>query len=773
MKKRLLGFFICIVIILMQFVPIVLAVDIEELEEVIEDFSIYAIVDGNKINSYIKDDINYLFLPKTADLTNLEIHYTGNIESIENAEFDKEEKIITGQFENESEFVINLKDGQTIKIVIMQSDVPSIFVDLDNNVTLDTVDNGSKETKYNGIVNTTGSDKNSQNAQIEFKGRGNTSWAMPKKSYQIKLNKKENFLGIGSSKEKKWVLIANYQDCTLLRNKIIDDLCIEAGLATCPNSTFADLYVNGNYVGNYLVCDKIEIKTNRVNLTNDKGVLVELDNAYYKEENYWFQSKRGNFYTIKESVKEDDATVNSAMSSFKQALDAFETELYSANPSWNKISKMIDVESFAKYYLINEFAENRDSYFSSCYLYKDGDDDVIHMGPTWDYDSAFGYNNNISNPNVDYTLNYAYGNEMQHLYTFPQFACLVNDIYVQNVKPALDKINVNEISEEYKNTIKINTLVWSNDNKYINAKNQLNTFINNRKSYFNTRYSNKQIEYNTHVENQGWKQTTRTGVSGTEGQSLRLEGLKIKIGSGYGENISVSYKTHVENIGWQNWVSNGEMAGTTGQGLRLEAVKIKLNNSSKYSIRYRVHVQNIGWTDWAYDGEVAGTEGKGLRLEAIEIQVVDNGIKIGKKEPNSDAFINYKAHIENLGDTGYGSDGEILGTIGKGLRLEGINIELGSTLPSSIHLSIDEHIQNIGWKYGLDETKYIGTKGQSLRIEALKFKLTGEEAKNYTIKYRVHVQDIGWQEWKQDGELAGTTGQSLRIEALQLLIEEK
>ena len=336
-------------------------------------------------------------------------------------------------------------------------------------------------------------------------------------------------------------MIANYQDPTLLKNKIMNDLCVESGLSSCPNSTFADLYVNGNYVGNYLVCDKIEINDNRVNLEDDKGVLVELDNAYYREEEYWFQTNRGNHYTIKEAVSEKNKEmVRDAMYSFKQALNKFETELYSDNPSWDIISKMIDVDSFVKYYVINDFAEDMDSYYSSCFLYKDGDDDVIHMGPTWDYDAAFGHIAQINDTSADFTLNYAFRNVMQRIYIFPEFANRVNEVYTTNIKPVLDKINVNSLSKSIKQSSKINTLVWYDENTYLNKINHFSNFINNRKNYFDKRYSNENIEYSTHVQNIGWLQSTYDKVSGTEGRSLRLEGIKVKIGSGYGENVSVS-----------------------------------------------------------------------------------------------------------------------------------------------------------------------------------------------------------------------------------------
>ncbi|RHP54696.1 mannosyl-glycoprotein endo-beta-N-acetylglucosamidase, partial [Coprobacillus sp. AF31-1BH] len=86
-------------------------------------------------------------------------------------------------------------------------------------------------------------------------------------------------------------------------------------------------------------------------------------------------------------------------------------------------------------------------------------------------------------------------------------------------------------------------------------------------------------------------------------------------------------QTHIENIGWQGWKANGQMSGTSGQSKRLEAIRIKLTGemANKYDIYYRVHAQEFGWLGWASNGESAGTEGYSYRLEAIEIKLVKKG----------------------------------------------------------------------------------------------------------------------------------------------------
>lgn len=175
------------------------------------------------------------------------------------------------------------------------------------------------------------------------------------------------------------------------------------------------------------------------------------------------------------------------------------------------------------------------------------------------------------------------------------------------------------------------------------------------------------VKYQTHVQDIGWQTQVKDGeIAGTEGQSKRLEAIKIELKNL--ENIKIKYQTHIEDIGWQNWKYNGELTGTESQSKRLEAIKIELEYSEEYSIMYRVHIQDIGWQEWKYDGEVAGTEGQSKRIEAIQIEL----------ENLEDYTIEYKVHIQDIGWTNWYRDGEMAGTVGKGLRIEGIKIRIVS-----------------------------------------------------------------------------------------------
>ncbi|MCI8550450.1 MAG: hypothetical protein HFI68_07675 [Lachnospiraceae bacterium] len=138
------------------------------------------------------------------------------------------------------------------------------------------------------------------------------------------------------------------------------------------------------------------------------------------------------------------------------------------------------------------------------------------------------------------------------------------------------------------------------------------------------------VTYQTHVQTYGWLPETSNGkLNGTEGQSKRLEAIKIRLENHSLVEGSIEYRVHCQSYGWMPWVKEGGLAGTENQFKRLEAIEIRLTGemAKKYDIYYRVHCQSFGWTGWASNGNPAGTEGYAKRLEAIEITFVNKGGK--------------------------------------------------------------------------------------------------------------------------------------------------
>lgn len=135
------------------------------------------------------------------------------------------------------------------------------------------------------------------------------------------------------------------------------------------------------------------------------------------------------------------------------------------------------------------------------------------------------------------------------------------------------------------------------------------------------------VAYQTHIQDVGWQGVRyNRQMSGTDGRSLRLEGIKIRL-TNRQYSGGIRYATHIQNIGWQEYKADGELSGTSGQSLRLEAIVIELTGemANHYDVYYRVHIQDFGWLGWAKNGEESGSQGQSKRLEGIEIVLVEKG----------------------------------------------------------------------------------------------------------------------------------------------------
>ncbi|MCI9487275.1 MAG: cellulase family glycosylhydrolase [Lachnospiraceae bacterium] len=200
------------------------------------------------------------------------------------------------------------------------------------------------------------------------------------------------------------------------------------------------------------------------------------------------------------------------------------------------------------------------------------------------------------------------------------------------------------------------------------------------------------VYYRVHAQSYGWLDWAKNGAeAGTEGLSKRLEGINIVIvpkgadpGVPTGNPFvslypgAVNYRTHVQSYGWQGWSCDGGMSGTEGQSKRLEGIELLLRWNIPGGIRYQTHVQTYGWQGWVSDGAMSGTEGQSKRLEGIRICLT------GEAEQMYDVY--YQVHAQSYGWLDWAKNGEMAGTSGLAKRLEGIRVRLvpkGDPAPGS------------------------------------------------------------------------------------------
>ena len=230
---------------------------------------------------------------------------------------------------------------------------------------------------------------------IKIRGRGNSTWNFPKKSYQFKFDDKYNLFDM--PEDKKWLMLANYSDKTMIRNAIAFELGYLSSLDWSPGFHFAEVSINGESKGLYQFTEKVETgDSNRVKI-GDEGYLLEVDQLdRIDDDDIAFWTNKKLLFVVKDPDLEWGSIELEEIESY---VNETENILYGEtfkDPDLG-YSKYIDVDSFVDWYIINEISKNNDAIFlSSVYMnYISGG--KLKMGPIWDFDIAFGninYNNN-------------------------------------------------------------------------------------------------------------------------------------------------------------------------------------------------------------------------------------------------------------------------------------------------------------------------------------------------------------------------------------------
>jgi hypothetical protein len=255
-----------------------------------------------------------------------------------------------------------------------------------------------KETWVPGHIKVVSSDVSENlDMDLEIRGRGNSTWNLSKKPYRIKLASKKKLLGMPAN-DKDWVLLANHSDKTLIRNALSFHISELLGMEYTVAYRFADVYLNGQYIGNYQVTDQIEVAGNRIPVEQQDitdtalpnlagGYLVEID-GFGNSEPVHFTTTQSLIVTIK--YPDDDDINNEQKQYIQEVIQNFEDVLFSNNftDPENGYRALIDTNSLINWYISCELTGDPDCFYST-YIYKKRNSDKLIFGPLWDKDIAF------------------------------------------------------------------------------------------------------------------------------------------------------------------------------------------------------------------------------------------------------------------------------------------------------------------------------------------------------------------------------------------------
>ena len=458
------------------------------------------------------DEQYYLFLPES--FKNLQSSWDFN--KYQDIKLD-EKKIANGDtFDTaDGSYTIKTDDGLSYTLVVMySSSIPAVFMETKSgNMEYVHAVKGNEESARFSLIDTEGMVHYSTNFVI-IKCRGNSTYTQAdKKSYLVELADSVDLLEMGSAE--KWLLISNVFDDTALRNKVSYDIAEQFQVPCTAQLAFVDLYLNGQYAGNYLFAEKVEVGENRIPITDleaankaaNKGVdirhlegfskeygalslikgisqmedpddisggyLIEIETDFrlIEDEISGFITSRQQPIVIKSPAYASENEVKYIADLYQKLEDAVFSE-DGTNPDTGELyTDYIDMDSYVRRYILEELVKNADTIYTSQFFYKPVDDESTKLfaGPVWDYDKALGVEGmvadtyDLNDPGGLYASAFGDCNIYHGLYQHLDFQEYVKEVYQKEapdiIKKALEKIEV--WKELNKNSMMMNAYRWN------------------------------------------------------------------------------------------------------------------------------------------------------------------------------------------------------------------------------------------------------------------------------------------------------------------------
>ncbi len=540
----------------------------------------------------------YLFMPAVADMSCVNYDLLDSESNVVES--------VTADFTGEEEYTATFNYGE-YKIIAMQSNLPAMFLEIDeSHNTIDAMNSSPDHSiscygdlalvvpddlkeKYGWEDVKSKEDDEDTPGSMNMKGRGNSSWSSElgiKKAYQVKFEKKTSILGM--DKSKKWCLMRDNSD--LYKNALAFRLGDKLEMAYNCEAQFSDVYMNGDYLGTYLITDKIEIGGASVDITDlddafeengevvdenldlTGGYLLEIDNT---EDDLQFTAS-GNKFTIK--GPEDLAKTATADGPYGYIIEKT-SDLFAAIYGDGYLSdgthfmEHIDMESFAQYFWIQELLGNKDCGSGSTYLYKDSDkvDPKFHAGPMWDHDYTLTQAEgwilpNLKRGNISTGTDTLYNALCDH----KEFVSYLLYYYEKGIGEILKEAPqiLEDVIKEVEASEVLNEARWGKDNTAASISNR--EVLSKRVAWLGENYS------------------TITEFA-TKGEAVDLEEYIVKAYSAYGGTVEKSHS--VARAGEKVTLTAKPDSDYAFVGWEVEEGSIELENES--TVTFTMPAENV------------------------------------------------------------------------------------------------------------------------------------------------------------------------------------
>jgi hypothetical protein len=275
-------------------------------------------------------------------------------------------------------FLLNCE--RTEESPVGQASLPVLRITTENKLAIN-----SKDVYQKAFLSIEG--ENEFSDEVEIRGRGNTTWNFQKKPYKIKLKEKTGLLGLESGK--KWVLLANYLDPSLMQNAVAMEIGHLLDMPYTNHIVPVDLWINNEYLGNYMFTEQVEVKEIRIDI-GEEGILLSLDTIIDADETYF----NSTIYKLPVIVKHPEISNSVDLERIEQDFNELERRVYSDDFPNNNYLELFDAEAMAKYLIVYTLTCNEEiNHPKSTYIHKKKGHKFT-VGPIWDFDWAFSFEQN-------------------------------------------------------------------------------------------------------------------------------------------------------------------------------------------------------------------------------------------------------------------------------------------------------------------------------------------------------------------------------------------